>query len=131
MTKRNNQHTIAETVTWFFNAVDAGEWTTARSLLTDPVDVAHGPDPMTLSSEELVSGWRETHAEFEGTHYQLGPLNVELTSPNHATARCDAHAMFVLSHANEATRVINGNYTIDLERRDDAWLIRSIRHDEK
>lgn len=131
MTQHDDQQAIAETVTRFFRAVEAGEWTAAQVLLTDMVDTAHGQEPRTLSSDELVSGWRKVHAQREATRYRLGPLSVELPSADHATARCNSHVRLVAAdHVDAATLVLDGRYTIELERGNGAWRIRSIRHDE-
>lgn len=131
MTRPNDKKAITEIVTRFFHAVDTDDWTTVRALLTDPVDVAHGPQQITLSSEDLAYGWKESHTKFDSTNYQLESVDVELTGDDRATARFSSRATFTPpAAADETTLVIAGDYTVGLERSGHTWSIRSIRHDE-
>jgi hypothetical protein len=134
MPEQNDKQTIIETVIRFFHAVDTGDWASARELLTDPIEIAHGAQQMTLSSKDLASGWKASHAPFATTRYELQPVGIERTGGDRATARFSSRATFTLPEpAREATLVIDGHYTIDLERSAgtwSTWSIRSIRHDE-
>jgi hypothetical protein len=131
MSESTDKQTIIEAVTRFFHAVDTGDWARARDLLTDPVEIAHGAQQMTLSSKDLTSGWKESHARFATTRYELQPVGVERADGGRATARFSSRATFTLPEtAWEATLVIDGHYTVDLERSAGTWSIRSIRHDE-
>jgi ketosteroid isomerase-like protein len=130
-TQPDDKHTITQTVTRFFHALQAGDWTTVRALLTDTVRIAHGPDETVLSNGDLASGWRGSHAKFDATQYDLGAIGIELTSADRATARFDSRATFVPAEAaNASLVVIAGCYTVGLERSSDSWRIRSIGHDE-
>jgi SnoaL-like domain len=131
MSAPDDKHTVTQTVTRFFRAVETGDWTTVGALLTDPVEIAHGSEATVLSSTDLASGWRESHVSFDATRYDLGAIGIELTSEGHATARFDSLATLVPPEtANASPLVIAGHYAVGLERSGDTWKIRSIRHDE-
>jgi ketosteroid isomerase-like protein len=131
MSESTDKQTIIEAVTRFFHAVDAGDWASARDLLTDPVEIAHGAQQMTLSSKDLASGWEASHARFATTRYELQPVGIERTGGDRATARFSSRATFTPAEpAQQPALVIDGHYTVDLERSASTWSIRSIRHDE-
>lgn len=131
MTRIADQQTITETVTRFFQLVDLGCWTSAHALLTNLVTVAHGSHHETLSSQDLIAGWKRTHARFKVTRYRLASPTIELIGRDRATAQFDSHVTFFLTHdATEPTMAIDGQYTTNLERAHGTWLICSIRHDQ-
>lgn len=131
MTQPDEKTAITETVTSLFHALDAREWETIPTLLTDRVDAAHGSHQMTLSSEEFMTDWKEMFAGFDATQNLLGPIVVEFTAEDQATARFHARSTYVLTDATEGPiYVIGAHYTIALERERDTWKIRSLDIEE-
>jgi hypothetical protein len=122
---------IADSVGAFFRAIETGSWATAHSLLTDPVQIAHGDDQTTMTSNELTSSWRRSHTGFDATRYRVRLVEVGLTGEDQAIARFDAHITLVPSEARQDRPVeIPGRYTIGLRRSTGHWTIHSIRHDQ-
>lgn len=123
---------ITDTVTRFFAAVEAGQWDASSTLLADHVHVAHGPQWMTLTREDLLTGWKESHAAFTRTTYQLGPPTIEHTGPHEATVRCSSRAtLHEPAYLGGRSEVVVGEYTIGLVRsHTGTWRIATIRHDQ-
>lgn len=128
MPNPDHKSTILETVASFFHAVETGHWATVRALLTDAVDVAHGPNRQTLPREQLARDWENSHAAFATTQYQLQPVDVK-AGIDHATARFQSEIRLISSTADAEPVVIDGHHTIELALAHDGWKIRSIRHD--
>lgn len=131
MSQPDEKTAITETVTRLFHALDAREWETIPTLLTDQVDAAHGSHQRTLSSEEFIADWKEMFAGFDATQNLLGPIVVEFIVENQATARFHVRSTYVLTDATEGPiYVIGAHYTVTLEREHDTWKIRSVGIEE-
>lgn len=130
MSHHIDEQQITDAVIEFFAAVESDRWDAASTLLADHVHVTHGPQGMTLSRENLITGWKERHTAYARTTYQLGPLAIEHMGPREATVRCGSRAtLHQPPELGGQSEVIVGEYTIDLEPRDtDTWRIATIRH---
>lgn len=125
----DHQNPVLQAVASLFHAVETGQWATVRSLLADPVDVAHGPNRQTLPREQLARDWENSHTAFVATRYQLEPVGVE-TATDRATARFQSQIRLIPSGADAEPLVIDGHHTVELALAQDGWKIRSIRHDQ-
>lgn len=122
---------ITETVTRLFHAMDARDWETIPALFTDQIDVDHGSHQLTLSRQEYMARTKETFAGFDATQNLLGPIVVDLTAEDRATARFHARSTYLFTDVTEdPIYVIGAHYTVGLERPHDAWKIRSVELEE-
>lgn len=92
MSHHIDEQPIADAVVELFATVESDRWDAASTLLADHVHLTHGPQGMTLSRENLITGWKERHTAYASTTDQLGPLAIEHIGPREATVRCSARA---------------------------------------
>jgi len=118
---------VANTLAVFFRAVDARDWATVTSLMTDPFHLDYasfgaGP-PADLAPETIVAGWRSLLPGFDHTHHQLGNVAIDLESDT-ARIACYGTATHVI---DQEVWTVVGQYRVALIQREDTWLLSKLR----
>jgi len=111
----------------YFRAIDERDWTTARSLMSDPFHVDYssfGAGPAAdVSPDDVLGGWAAFLPGFDATHHQLGNIDLEVDGET-AEVRCYVTGNHVIG-ADVWTVV--GAYDISLLRENGRWVLRLLR----
>ncbi|GIT93186.1 hypothetical protein JANAI62_36700 [Jannaschia pagri] len=114
-------------------AVDAKDWTAARSLFADQITVDFtslvGGEPATIPADGLIAGWSsnltadKTSFHLRGNHRIAfdGPDTAVMHSHGYAWNRMEAGAL--PENGGEALWEVWGNYTHEFARGADGWRI--------
>ena len=117
-------------------AVDAKDWTAARSFFTDDITVDFtslvGGDPATIPADALIAGWSGTLTEekqsfhLRGNHQIVfdGPDAAVLHSHGYAWNRMDRGAL--AENGGEALWEVWGTYLHGFERTDAGWRVNAM-----
>jgi fermentation-respiration switch protein FrsA (DUF1100 family)/ketosteroid isomerase-like protein len=125
---------IETLLTTLFEATDARDWDTVRSLFADSVRMDYsdlGAEPATQTPDEVVAGWRSMLPGFERTVHHVHNLAVwvvpETTEPGgpaRASATYDAIATHVLGGRDWT---VFAGYDSEFVREGGAWKIARTR----
>jgi SnoaL-like domain len=120
--------TPEETVVRLFVYADRRDWDALRGVLDEAVTVdwtsLNGGEPMRLSADELVAGWKEALGGFRATQHLVGNVLVEERGEEHATVTCYGHATHLLpDDLGDSRWIVGGHYELELTRRNGDWRI--------
>ncbi|MBV1849240.1 nuclear transport factor 2 family protein [Catellatospora tritici] len=122
-----DRNDIVETVDAVFDTVDAKDWTAARALFADDVDVDFsslgGGPPARVTADQLVAGWvAGLHARKRSWHL-ISHYRVQITS-DIATVGVKGYALNRLDEElGGGIWEVWGTYALTLRRADDRWLV--------
>jgi SnoaL-like domain len=120
--------TPEETVIRMFVYTDRRDWAALRGIFGDTVTIdwtsLNGGDPLTLSGDELVAGWRSALGGFKATQHLVGNVLVEELAEEHAVVTCYGHATHLLPNdLGESRWTVGGHYRVELVRRNGDWRV--------
>jgi hypothetical protein len=127
MSDRDIAAEVSRLVARFFAAVETGDWRVATTLLAEQVQVGHGDDWASVTSEQLTISWEASHQGFAATEYRVAPLHVDVDD-DRAIARLASTISLVPPPGKARPLAIVGQYTVQAHRVGDIWLIHSLHH---
>lgn len=121
------------------SAVDAKDWTTARALFTDTIEVDFsslvGGEPVTIPSDELIEGWSTNLAPEKTSFHQRTNHRVHFDGADTATMKSEGYAWNRMEAGADESNGGNpfwevwGTYTHGFERIDGTWRVHSMALD--
>ena len=114
-------------------AVDAKDWTTARSFITDEITVDFtslvGGEPATIPADGLIAGWSANLTEDKTSFHLRGNHRITFAGPDAAVIHSHGYAWNHMEagalpeNGGDPLWEVWGNYTHDFARTDDGWRI--------
>jgi hypothetical protein len=110
--------------------VDARDWDAAQGLFHETVDVDYtslnGGEPASVSSADLVAGWREMLDRLDATQHLIANQVVSVDG-DEANAAANVTATHVRPNAAGGPHwVVGGRYDFGLRRTEGGWRISAL-----
>lgn len=117
---------VTDTVTRLFWFTDHHRWPELRSVLDDVVRLDYtslqGGDPVELSPDDVVAGWRATLETLDAHQHLVGNRLIALDG---GTAEVTAAFQATHQFAGD-TWTLGGDYAFRLRRRDNVWVVSAM-----
>jgi ketosteroid isomerase-like protein len=124
---------ISDVLISYARFVDKRDFASLVGLFTEDA-VANYQGPELKGHEQLDAFFRETLADVEATHHQIGNIEIFFDGPDDAQAKCYATAWHVFPGGEELT--LHGTYLDRLKRTPSGWKLserrpKGSRHETK
>ena len=130
----NDQQNITTTITKVFVHTDQKDWSGVEAQFNNQVLLDYssmtGADAVTISPNEITTGWKTVLPGFTHTHHQIGNF-ITTINGNTAHAFCYGTATHYLEDENGNIWTVVGSYDFDLEKIQDTWKITSMKFNYK
>jgi ketosteroid isomerase-like protein len=121
---------IIELIGRLVQVLDARDWDALGELFTDSVYSDRtsllGGDPVTVSRNDFVAGWKQTLQNFDAVHHMITCHVITLDGDR---ATCTANMMgthIYTNHSGGPVWTVGGRHDYRLERAADGWQIAGL-----
>lgn len=121
-----------EVFTSMLHAIDNLGWERFRASFAPRVAVDYtslwGGEPETLGLDDLARSWQELAHGYDATQHLTGPIVVTYSDDRSARCRTTLRAYHhvIDDDHGAATWMVAGQYTVELSRNTDSWVIGAI-----